>query len=320
LRLPGRIFALVLSTWLGCAAAAGSDVLRDRDLVMRLLRHGEVDLGSDVARELPRAHSELQIRRIGLRLDGHRIRAAFRDKSRLVPRSRSINVRYLDAWYNEVAAYVVARALGLDMVPPTVLRKIGISQSGLRPSTTMREGSLQLWIENAVVEYDLQDDRQRYPGDPAIKYRQLSEIHVFDCIIGNVDRHAGNILIDLNPRYPDQAIDPGAEPLLGKLWAIDHGRAFHRSARIDVESCKLKGLANRPLSRDFMEGMRDWSGERVARALEDAGMSGKQIDSLHLQALERRLKNVRARLEDLRRESGLSDAAFYSSGIWHRVR
>jgi hypothetical protein len=304
---------------LAVPVAAGDELLRDREMVMQLLRHGTVDLSPGVAREFPAELSVRRIRRIGLEYGGRRIRAAFRDKSVLMPATRKLNVRYRDAYYNEVAAYVVARALGLDMVPPTVLREIGIQAQGLKPSAKPRQGSLQLWIENAVVEYELGRNGQAYPGDLAMKYEQLSEILVFDCIIGNVDRHAGNILIDLNPRYAIETRDAAAPPLLGKLWAIDHSKAFHKGAGVRSESCKLGSLASRPVSMIFMQGMREWDMAQVAGALRQERLSDKQIDSLHLDVLAKRLDKVLNRLEQMRSGSGRDDAEFFSSGIWHRV-
>jgi hypothetical protein len=299
--------------------ALGQEVIRDRELIALVLQTGTLDLSPGVAQELPQERSQLRIRRIGLSQGEHRIRAAFRDKSRRVPASRKVNVRYLDAYYNEVAAYLVARELGLEFVPLTVLREIGINETSLEYSKTLRQGSLQLWIENAVAEYDIGEDGPRYPGDLALKYEQLSEIHVFDCIIGNVDRHAGNILIDLNARYPGEMRGAAVSPLFGKLWAIDHSRAFHGSARVSSESCKLHRLASRPVSLIFLQGMREWNVERTIRALRQAGLSNKQIDSLHLEVLGRRLGKVLSRLEQMRSDSGLNEAEFFSSGIWHRV-
>lgn len=243
------------------SAPASAGLLRDNELIMRLLRSGELDLGPELALTLPLEHSQLQIRRVGLRLGEHSIRAAFRDKSRSIPASSSLNVRYRDTYYNEVAAFVVARELGLDMVPPTVLREIGLSRSGLKPAAKLREGSLQLWVETAAV----------------------------------------------------------SAPLLGKLWAIDHSRAFHRMPRIKHQTCKLQRLASRPVSLDFIEGLRRWDPERAEAALRSAGLSDKQIGSLHLDVFDRRLDKMRAYLKELQQESGLADEEFYSSGIWHHV-
>jgi hypothetical protein len=204
------------------------------------------------------------------------------------------------------------------MVPVTVLRQIGITETGLTASASLREGSLQLWIENAMVEYDLRAQAGAYPGDPVAKNEQLSDIRVFDCIIGNTDRHAGNLLVDLNPRFLiDEASDRSA-PLPGKIWAIDHGRAFHNSARIG--GCKLNQLARRPVSKLFMEGMRRWQLPAARSAIASAGLTEKQIESLHLEVLSRRLTKIREELEMRQRRSGLSDSEFYSSGLWHRVR
>ena len=61
-----------------------------------------------------------------------------------------------------VAAYVVARALNLNLVPPTILRSIGISTTGLKPSGKMREGSLQLWVEDAAVETHFAEVQPRF--------------------------------------------------------------------------------------------------------------------------------------------------------------
>lgn len=319
-----RALALLCGLALGCAlpctAQAGPELLRDRNLILQLLRHGEVNLSPPVARELPSRESQLRIRRVGLSLDGHSIRAAFRDKTRRVPASGKLGVRYLDAWYNELAAYVVARELGLDIVPATVMRPLYIAKNGLRESRRARNGTLQLWVENTAVEYDLQAGRVDYPGDPLMKSRQLSEILAFDCIIGNVDRHAGNILVDLNPRYPQGRPEGDAPPLLGKLWAIDHSKAFHRDARIDTAGCKIERLASRPVSLTFIYGLRGWDPAAISAALSEAGLSAKQLESLHLEVLEQRMIKVRAHLEELKARSGLSDEAFFSDGVWHRVR
>jgi hypothetical protein len=307
------------SIFLYCAQGFAAELLRDKALITQLLRTGSVDLDPAVAMEFPQAESELQIRRIGLQLDGHRIRAAFRDKSRKMPRTRKVNVRYKDAYYNEVAAYVIAQILGLDMVPVTVLREIGITSSGLSPSKTLRQGSLQLWIENALVEYDLREDRHTYPGSLELKNQQLSEILVFDCLIGNVDRHAGNILVDLNPRYPVGSQADSAPPFLGKLWAIDHSRAFHSSSGIHNELCKLERVAKRPISRAFVEGMRAWQPDEVRRALLQAGLSERQVEGLNLDALGQRLEKLRSFFEQARQDRGLDMEEFYSSGVWHRL-
>jgi hypothetical protein len=307
--------ALVVS-----AASAQVDTMRDRALILQLLQSGDVDLDPEIALALPSKHSALKIRRIGLNLEGQSIRAAFRDKTVRMPASHKVNVRYLDAYYNELAAYVVARELGLDLVPPTVLREVGIAASGLKPSSRPRQGSLQFWVENALVEHELVTGKHAYPGSRRLKNEQLSEILVFDCIIGNTDRHAGNILIDFNPRYPVDSSPEPQEPLLGKLWAIDHSRSFHASSRLKSVTCRLNALAARPVSGVFFEGMRNWDTTRVEAALQQAGLTEEQLANLHLDAVEERLAQVLDQLETMQRDRGLSDEEFFSDGAWHHVR
>ena len=110
-------FLLVVLSLFLVTGAPASEFRPDHELALKILHSGEPDFSEGVAREFPPEESQLQIRRIGLRHDGMLIRAAFRDKTRRVPATRKFRVRYLDTYYNEVAAYVVARALNLNLVP-----------------------------------------------------------------------------------------------------------------------------------------------------------------------------------------------------------
>lgn len=110
-------------------------------------------------------------------------------------------VRHIrDSYLNQVAAYRIGRLLGLTNVPPTVLREVND-----------REGSLQLWIEDAMTEKD-----RRQAGFRPDSIRTLNllahDMRVFDYLINNIDRNQGNILYG-----PDW-----------QLWLIDHTRAFGR--------------------------------------------------------------------------------------------
>ena len=91
----------------------------------------------------------------------------------------------------EVAAFLVSRAGGFDMVPPTVLR----DDAPLGP------GSLQLFIEHDPDRhyFTMQDERD------------FHELAAFDVVINNADRKGGHVL----------------EDAAGKLWAVDHGVTFH---------------------------------------------------------------------------------------------
>ena len=299
------------------APPAAGQLIRDEQLILDLLSSGTIDLSKDVAKVMAEKESQRKIRRIGLEKNDLRIQAAFRDKQLPVAASKKLRVKYLDTYYNELAAYIISKQLGLNIVPATVLRSIGISKTGLQPRDELREGTLQLWIENSHVEYDLGKNGIDYPGDPTTRNQQLKEIRIFDCIIGNVDRHAGNLLIDFNPRYKDPAGDQ--EPFIGKIWAIDHSKAFHRSARLSDQHCKLSEFTVQPVSLAFIQGIRSWQLVEAEETLRTAGLSEQQLSRLHLDVLERRLSKVHEHLEAEQVASKLSDDKFYSSGIWHEV-
>jgi len=93
----------------------------------------------------------------------------------------------------EVAAYVVSRGLGWDLVPPTVLR----------PDGPAGPGSLQLFVDA--------DPERHYFTFSDEEKRRLRPAAAFDLLVNNADRKAGHVLL-------------GEQ---GHLWLIDHGVCFH---------------------------------------------------------------------------------------------
>lgn len=140
--------------------------------------------------------------RLTLERDGVRARAIFRhvDSERYDQRLSDGRFYKLlrDSWRHDVAAYELARLLGIDSIPPTVARRID-----------GREGAVQLWIEDAqsAAAY-----RQHVwePGALRAFARSVLEMQAFDALVANVDRNKGNMLVDA----------------AGRLWWIDHSRAF----------------------------------------------------------------------------------------------
>ena len=96
----------------------------------------------------------------------------------------------------EALAYFISKALGhLGRVPPTVYREIdGDSGAYCALSRGTLPGTHCARLDQVLAD----------PADPA-----YVDMAVFDCIIGNLDRHSGNILF-------------GG----GTVLAIDHGLAF----------------------------------------------------------------------------------------------
>ena len=98
----------------------------------------------------------------------------------------------------EVAAYVVSRALGWDLVPPTVLR----------PDGPAGPGSLQLFVDA--------DPERHYFSFSSEEKQRLRPAAAFDMLVNNADRKAGHVLL-------------GAQ---GHLWLIDHGVCFHAEDKL----------------------------------------------------------------------------------------
>lgn len=100
----------------------------------------------------------------------------------------------------EVAAHRLSEAMGLEVVPPTVLR-----------DGPLGEGSLQLFVRHDPSQhyFTLLDNRPEL-------HDQLRAIAVFDFIANNTDRKGGHVLIDEHDH----------------LWGIDHGVCFSEEFKL----------------------------------------------------------------------------------------
>ncbi|MCH7825243.1 MAG: metallophosphoesterase [Acidobacteria bacterium] len=173
------------------------------DDVLEFLRTADVvsieDLGS----------SKSGARRVELEKDGVRARGIFhvidftRERVQIGERFHAI---FRDSWRGQVAAYWMARELGLTNVPPTVQRTICDEQ-----------GSLQLWLENDGIRTNADRVQERdFPPDIEGWLGQEWVMNVFDALVFNDDRNPGNVLVDGD----------------WKLWMIDHTRAFQSDSSI----------------------------------------------------------------------------------------
>lgn len=117
---------------------------------------------------------------------------------------------YLESHDHRIAAYEIDKLLGLDMVPPTVAR-----------SALGRAGSAQLWVDHVVPYNTLKGASP----DQAGWLRQVRRWRVFDNLIADIDRNAGNVLV-----LRDQA---------WSLVLVDHSRAFTNTNRMVFEMDRI---------------------------------------------------------------------------------
>lgn len=100
----------------------------------------------------------------------------------------------------EIAAFVTSEALGWGLVPPTIERDL---EHGV--------GSLQLFMPCIFEEhyFTLREETDRYDDE-------FRTICAFDVVINNTDRKAGHCILGTDD----------------KIWAIDHGVAFHHEFKL----------------------------------------------------------------------------------------
>jgi len=141
-----------------------------------------------------------------------------------------LRMGYWESFKSEVAAYLLDRMLGLDMVPVTVERRVGADLA-----------SVQLWVEGCRLLKGVDQSSCPRPEEWA---RSAWRQRVFDNLTANIDRNEGNLLVD--PEF--------------NLILIDHSRAFASNAmpfvkqmqRIDREFYeKLKALDEATLTPEL---------------------------------------------------------------------
>ncbi len=118
-----------------------------------------------------------------------------------------------------MAAYVVSRTLGWDLVPPTVLR----------PDGPAGPGSLQLFVDA--------DPERHYFSFSAAEKQRLRPAALFDLLINNADRKGGHVLLGESDH----------------LWLIDHGICFHMEDKLRTVIWDFVG---EPIPDELLAGLR----------------------------------------------------------------
>ena len=160
---------------------------------------------------------------------------------------------YWESYRSEIAAYELDKMLGLGMVPPTVEKKwkgdVGAAMLWLKPVRPWRE------VENL-------------PKPP--KWSRIAvRMKMFDNLICNPDRNAGNLLVD--PEW--------------NLYLIDHSRAF-------ITDKKLVSVMTR-VDRELWDRM---------LALDETTLSaglGKWLDRGSIRAILRRRDEMKLAIDAL---------------------
>ncbi len=215
--------------------------------------------------------------------------------------------------HREVAAFVLSRAGGCDVVPPTVLRE----------DAPFGPGSLQWWIDagtdadgdplapepgaglidlfrpdavptgwRAVLEATDGD------GEPIVLAHAdegvLRSIAVFDLVANNADRKAGHVLAGAlqAPGTPRSASPVGVAPAVSPrhVRGVDHGLTFHAEPKLRTV---LWGWAGLPLPDDEADRLDVLAGALAAEGLKAA--LGSLLEPQESRALLARVESLRRR-------------------------
>lgn len=158
------------------------------------------------------------------------------------PIKRGRHQGFWESYQAEVAAYRLDRILGLDMVPPTIERRV---ESDL--------GSLQFWVPDCHLYKEVEGKMAMTPDFS----QQVSRMKMFDNLIYNSDRNAGNFLIDADKN----------------VVLIDHSRAF-----VDRKDLLDKWLPAQ-FDRSLVERLKALDEATLEAELDDLLMGG-QIESI----------------------------------------
>ena len=151
-----------------------------------------------------------------------------------------------DSYRHEIAAYELARLLGLNMVSACVERKI-----------FRRKGSLCLWVEGSRTESDRRKMNLNPPSRVAWD-RQIYEVRLFQQLISDQDY----------PNIRNQVVDDNF-----RLYKVDSSMAFYATDEL------IEVLHPPVYSRRFLEALKNLD-EEVASSRLEPWLLKSQLKSL----------------------------------------
>jgi hypothetical protein len=149
-------------------------------------------------------------------------------------------VNFKDQFRYNIAAYRLSRLIGLANVPVSVQRRIDRSQA-----------AVTWWVDDVLMDELERLKREKEKTIPAAwrPEKTAGYIHimrVFDELIANTDRNVGNQIWTSD----------------GKLWLIDHTRAFRLQRQLTKPQLLLR------CDRDLLRGLRGLTIDSVTKVVD----------------------------------------------------
>ena len=203
-------------------------------------------------KRLPMSEGVTQPWKLTLEKDGVTRNAVWKNLSGIIK-------GFKESWTAEIAAYRLSKALGMNMVPPTVEREF-----------RGNKGSCQLWVDywknfEAITKEKLQPKGIKY----TYFIRDLCLQRGFDNLISNEDRHQRNYLITDDWR----------------MILIDHSRTFRTTPKFtknliyDENFKEGKNFIMDTLPRKFYEAIQGLTAVSV-RDIVGATLTDEEIASV----------------------------------------
>jgi len=175
--------------------------------------------------------------------------------------SRTVTDRtFLDSYRYNIAAYRLARHVGLRNVPPSIERVVDGSRS-----------AVTWWIDDVLMDEKERKEKNTTGPDPVRTGRLIRTMHIWDELIHNTDRNQGNII---------WARD-------WSLWLIDHTRSFQPIDELmkpgEVIACEaslltaLRGLTEAGISKAVGNSL---TRPEIRATLKRRDLIVKQLDAL----------------------------------------
>jgi hypothetical protein len=120
--------------------------------------------------------------------------------------SRGTELNFRDTFKYNMAAYQLSKLLDIDMIPPSVERKVGAQTA-----------AVTWWVDDKMFDELDRVKQNIQPPDLDRWNKQMYVVRVFDQLIYNTDRNLGNLVIDKS----------------WNIWMIDHTRAFRTQKNLE---------------------------------------------------------------------------------------